>query len=99
MGATSNDVGAILSEIHGLLHEAKSNVEIDVSKGAALIARVAAAQDAHQAGSLPASELRAIVDDLGKSIEAPIEKERSIDNPEAAVIQIRGLLDQLEQTL
>ncbi len=97
MGSTSQEIGAILSEIHGLLHEAKSNVEIDVARGEKLIARLDAAQEAHRSGALGAPDIQAIVDEVGTAIEASIEKERSIDNPEAAVIQIRGLLDQLEQ--
>lgn len=99
MGATSQEVGAILSEIHGLMHEAKSNVEIDVGKAQKMIARLAAAETAQRAGTFSSAELQAIVEDVGTSIEASIQKEMSIDNPEAAVIQIRGLLDQLAQML
>lgn len=92
VGATS----AILNEIHGLLHEAKSNVEIDPAKGQKLIERLAAAEAAQQSGSLAARELSQIVQEVRDAIAASIEKELAIDNPEAAVIQIRGLLNQLE---
>lgn len=88
---------AILSEIHGLLHEAKSNVELDPAKGQLLIDRLSAAETAQKSGSLPAGELSRIISEVRNAIAAPIEKELSIDNPEAAVLQIRGLLDQLEQ--
>lgn len=90
-------VGAILSEIHGLLHEAKSNVELDVGKGQTLIDRLSAAESAHKAGTLTAGQITEIAREVGEGIKASIEKEISIDNPEAAVIQIRGLLEQLER--
>jgi hypothetical protein len=90
-------VGAILSEIHGLLHEAKSNVEIDFGKGQKLIERLSAAESAHKSGTLTSGQLAEIAREVGEGIEASIEKEMSIDNPEAAVIQIRGLLDRLQQ--
>jgi hypothetical protein len=93
----SEAVSAILSEIHGLLHEAKSNVEIDLGKGQRLIDRLSAAQAAHKAGALTAGQIAEITREVGDGIRASIEKELSIDNPEAAVIQIRGLLDKLEK--
>lgn len=88
---------AILSEIHGLLHEAKSNVELDPAKGQMLIDRLSAAEAAQKSGGLQADELTRIINEVRDAIAAPIEKELSIDNPDAAVLQIRGLLNQLEQ--
>lgn len=90
-------VGAILSEIHGLLHEAKSNVEIDHGKGQKLIDRLSAAEAANKSGTLTAGQIAEIAGEVGDGIKASIEKELSIDNPEAAVIQIRELLNRLEQ--
>ena len=90
-------IGTILGEIRGLLHEARSNVEIDLGKGQKLIDRLVAAETAHNSGSLPAGELRAIIEEVGEGIKPSIEKELSIDNPEAAVIQVRALLEQLEE--
>lgn len=89
-------VGAILNEIHGLLHEARSNVEIDLERGKTLLQQVAGAAAAHQQGALEADDLARLLAELGQSIQPSIEKELSIDNPEAAVIQIRGLLDRLQ---
>ena len=88
---------AILSEIHGLLHEAKSNVELDPAKGQLLIDRLSAAEAAHKSGGLQAAELSTIINEVRDAIAAPIEKELSIDNPDAAVLQIRELLDRLEK--
>jgi len=97
MSMAGEAVDAILSEIHGLLHEAKSNVEIDDGKGQKLIERLVAAETAHRSGGLPAGELREIVQEVGEGIRASIEKELSIDNPEAAVIQVSALLEQLDK--
>lgn len=94
---TDESVGAILSEIHGLLHEAKSNVEIDHGKGQKLIERLSAAQSAYKTGTLTAGQIAEIASEVGDGIQASIEKELSIDNPEAAVIQIRELLNRLGQ--
>lgn len=94
---TAEAIGAILSEIQGLLHEARSNVEIDLGKGQKLIDRLAAAKDAHHSGRLSPGELADVAREIGDGIKPSIEKELSIDNPEAAVIQIRSLLDQLER--
>ena len=88
-------VGSMLSEVHGLLHEAKSNVELDTTKGQHLIDRVAAAEASCRAGNLKPMELGSLLSEVGSGIRASIEKEVSIDNPEAAVIQIKGILDQL----
>lgn len=94
---SNETIGAILSEIHGLLHEARSNVELELGKGQHLIERLAAAETAHNSGGLSRDELRAVVSEVAEGIKAPIEKEISIDNPEAAVIQVRALLDRLEK--
>ena len=88
-------VGSMLSEVHGLLHEAKSNVELDTTKGQHLIDRVAAAEASCRAGQLNLADLGSLVHEVGGGIKASIEKEVSIDNPEAAVIQIKGILDRL----
>jgi len=87
--------GSTLSEVHGLLHEAKSNVELNTTKGQHLIDRVAAAEVSCRAGKLNATELGSLLHEVGGGIKASIEQEISIDNPEAAVIQIKGILDQL----
>ena len=97
MRISDSAVGYMLSEIHGLLHEAKSNVEIDHGKGQQLIARVAASEAAHSAGTLATPELIALMREIGDVIRPSIEKELSIENPDAAVIQIRALLDNLEK--
>ncbi len=91
-------VGSMLSEIHGLLHEAKSNVELDTAKGQLLIDHVAAAESSYRAGQLNAAELGILMQEVGGGIKASIEKEISIDNPEAAVIQIKEILDRLAGT-
>ena len=92
----SQAIGAILNEIHGLLHEAKSNVELDPAKGQRLIERVSVAESAHKSGTLQPTDLAGVIAELRDAIAAPIEKELSIDNPEAAVIQIGGLLKKLD---
>lgn len=88
---------AILSEIHGLLHEAKSNVELDPAKGQNLIDRLSSAESAQKSGTLSIEELSRIVSEVREAIAGPIEKELSIDNPDAAVLQIRELLNRLEK--
>ena len=95
---TGESVGAILSEIHGLLHEAKSNVELDPAKGQTLIDRLSATEASQISGALTAAELDLVIREVKDAIASPIEKELSIDNPEAAVIQIQSLLDRLKQT-
>ena len=95
---TGESVGAILSEIHGLLHEAKSNVELDPARGQTLIDRLSEAEMSQSSGVLTESDLAQIIREVRDAIAAPIEKELSIDNPEAAVIQIQSLLDQLKHT-
>lgn len=92
-----NATVAILGEIHGLLHEAKSNVEMDPAKGQSLIDRVSAAEAAVKSGGLTTQDLAGIISEVREAIAKPIEKELSIDNPEAAVLQIRDLLSRLEQ--
>lgn len=97
MEMTGEAIGAILSEIHGLLHEAKSNVELDHAKGQKLIDRLSAAESVHDSGALASSEIAQIIREVREGIAASIEKELAIDNPEAAVLQIQGLLNQLDQ--
>lgn len=96
---TNVAVGVILSEIHGLLHEAKSNVELDPAKGQKLIDQLSSAETAQRSGTLAVGDLALVISEVREGIAASIEKELSIDNPEAAVLQIRGLLDQLEQNV
>ncbi len=99
MRVEGENVSAILSEIQGLLHEAKSNVEIDGGKAQRLITRVLAAGSAQGSGALSSDELTAMIGEVSEGIKASIEKELSIDNPEAAVLQIRALLDRLKESV
>ena len=99
MRVEGGNVSAILIEIQGLLHEAKSNVEIDGGKAQKLIACVLAAESAQGSGALSSNELTAMIGEVGEGIKPSIEKELSIDNPEAAVLQIRALLDQLKESV
>lgn len=91
----SEAIGAILSEIHGLLHEARSNVEVELGKGQKLIEQVAQAESANSAGTLSEPQIAELARTVSDAIKPSIEKEVSIDNPEAAVIQIQSLLDRL----
>ena len=92
-------IDGMLRDIHGLLHEARSNVELPLHEGQLLLDSVAAARNGHQQGTMAVSGLAALIGDLRKGIGPSIEKEASIDNPEAAVFQIQEILERLQRVI
>lgn len=92
-------VGTMLRDIHGLLHEARANCEIPPAEGQALLNTVEAAESGHETNTLSVGELSTLIRDIQNGIQGPIANELAIDNPDAAVIQVRDILIRLEQII
>jgi hypothetical protein len=84
-------------QIHDLLHEALANVEMPIGEGRELIDRVVQAENDYQSGSLSQSDMEELIEEIGEGIEEAIAKEEANNNPHAAVMQVRELLNQLSE--
>ncbi|MEW5874763.1 MAG: hypothetical protein AB1752_06230 [Candidatus Zixiibacteriota bacterium] len=89
------EVLAALQEMHGLIHEAMSNVELDRVTGHALTGQIQSVVDALRAGRPTDGTLRTLLDSVRAGVSESAAREREKDNPIAAVGRVEEIIAEL----
>jgi len=88
-------VVAALQEMHGLIHEAMSNVELDRVTGHALIGQIQSVVDALRAGRPTDGTLKPLLDLVSAGVSESAAREREKDNPIAALHRVEEIIAEL----
>jgi hypothetical protein len=88
-------VRTALEEMHGLIHEAMSNVELDSTQGHALIGLIQSFIGSLTSGALSNDGLRRLLAEVGAGVSGPATREREKDNPIAAVHRVEEIIREL----